>query len=99
MDGPALILTWVAFGMGVLSLAFGVISLTRRRVAFPWLRQRTTWQQYGWSQVLFSVYLLLETGPRLSNVSPDALVTISTIAFLPLVAAIVVMMRAQRPNS
>jgi hypothetical protein len=98
MHGLPLILTWIAFGMGVVCLAVGVTSLTRRRVAIPWLRRRIEWQRYGWFQVLFSVYLLLETGPRLSNVSSVVLSTLSTVAFLPLLAAVVVGFRARRPG-
>jgi drug/metabolite transporter (DMT)-like permease len=98
MHGLSLVLTWIAFGMGVLTLALGVTSLTRRRVVLPWLRQRIQWQQFGWSQLLMGAYLVLETAPRLANVASAVLITISAIAFVPLVAAVVVMMRARQPG-
>jgi hypothetical protein len=99
MHGASLVLTWVALGMGVFCLALGVTSLTLRRVVLPWLRQRIRWQQFGWSQLLMGAYLVLETGPRLSNASSAVLVIISAIAFVPLGAAVVVMMRARRPGA
>lgn len=96
MHGAALVLTWAAFGIGILGLALGVTSLERRRVVLPWLRQRAPWRQYGWSQVLMSAFVLLETVPRLSNVSLEIIRTLSAIAFVPLIAAVVVMMRTPR---
>jgi hypothetical protein len=99
MHGSSLALTWVALGIGVVCLALGVTSLTRRRVVLPWLRQRIRWQQFGWSQLLMGAYLVLETGPRLANVSSAVLITISAFAFVPLGAAVAVMMRARRPGA
>jgi 2-polyprenyl-6-methoxyphenol hydroxylase-like FAD-dependent oxidoreductase len=99
MHGLAVIATWTAFGAGLLVLADGVTSLVRRQVVLPWMRQRIEWQRFGWSQVLLSTFILLETVPRLANVSSGVVLAISVVAFVPVLAAGIVQMRAQRPGS
>jgi hypothetical protein len=99
MHGLALITTWVTFGAGLLFLAVGVTSLARRQVVPPWMRRRIEWQPFGWSAVLYGAFILLETLPRLANVSSGVELTFSVVALVPVLAAVVVQMRAQRPGS
>jgi hypothetical protein len=98
LHGLTVITTWATFGAGLLVLASAVTSLARRQVALPWMRRRIGWHPFGLSGVLCSAFVLLETVPRLANVSSGVALTFSVVALVPVLTSVVVQMRAKRPG-
>ena len=94
MHGLAQAATWAALFVGVFMLATGSVTLMRRDVAIPWLRPRRQWKREGWAEVLFGLFVMVETVPRLVNGSPDLVFGLSIAALVPLAGAILLRMRA-----
>ena len=80
-----LAMTWVAFGLGLLALTTGVVSLARQQL-FPCLRHRARWQPWAWSTIMFGLFLVTETVPRLADATAGWTFALSLAAFAPLVA-------------
>jgi hypothetical protein len=90
----AVVISWIGLIVGVFVLAFGAIVLTTRRLP-PWLREKMLWRPYGWSQLCFGAFVLIETAPRIAG-APAALgLALSIVAVVPLVAGLVCLNRAQ----
>jgi hypothetical protein len=94
MGGSLEAVTWVALVAGILAGADGAASLIRRQVTLPWLRRRFRWRPHGWGQVLFGLFTLLETVPRLASGSDLLIMVFSVGALIPLAAA-ALLMRAE----
>jgi hypothetical protein len=88
MHGVAQASTWVVLILAMFALATGGVTIAREKVALAWLRYRVCWRPWAWGQVLFGVFLMLETIPRLAH-SPAALVLgLSFVALAPLAGSV-----------
>lgn len=97
MHGVAEVSAWVAVIAGICALATGGATIVRRKVAFPWLRQRVRWQPWAWGQVLLGVFLMLETIPRLARGSAALVLGLSFVALAPLAGSLA-LYRSARPR-
>jgi hypothetical protein len=95
MGGTLEAVTWAALVAGILAGVNGAASLIRRQVTLPWLRRRFRWRQHGSGQVLFGLFILLETVPRLANGSDLLIMVFSVGALIPLAAAAALLMRSE----
>jgi hypothetical protein len=95
MGGTLEAVTWAALVGGILAGVNGAASLIRRQVTLPWLRRRFRWRQHGWGQVLFGLFALLETVPRLADGSDLLIMVFSVGALIPLAAAAALLMRSE----
>lgn len=89
-----LAMLWATCGLGLLALTTGVVSLLLRQV-FPWLRSRVRWQPWAWSNVMFGLFLMVESVPRLAGTTPGWALGFSLVAFVPLAAFVDLSMRAR----
>lgn len=96
MHGFALTMTWTAFATGIVAVAIGTVTLASKTVALPFARRRMHWQGYGLGMVLLGIWVTVETVPWLADASPDLMLALSVVAFVPLAAAITLLMRARR---
>jgi hypothetical protein len=66
-------------------------------VVLPWLRRRD-WRLEGWAEVLISLFVIIETVPRLADYSPAAVFGLSIAALAPLAAGAFLRLQAQRQH-
>jgi hypothetical protein len=88
-----------AAGVAGLVLVVGIVTLLRRQVVVPRLRPTASWRPWGWSQVLFGVFVLTETLPRLAGVGAVWVLVCSLLAVAPLVGFVVLQRRARSPQT
>lgn len=88
---------WAVLGVGLLLLGVGVATLVRRRVVFPWLRRRD-WRLEGCAEVLISLFVIVETVPRLADYSPAVVFALSIAALVPLAAGAFLRLQVQRAH-
>jgi hypothetical protein len=96
MRSTSLVVMGVACAMGALLVVAGVIGLTGRRVVALRARQRLAWRPYGWGQLFLGVFAGIESVPRLAGFSSRVVLMTSAVAFVPLVAAVLMLIKAQR---
>jgi hypothetical protein len=96
MRSTSLVVMGVECAMGALLVVAGVIGLTGRRVVALRARQRLAWRPYGWGQLFLGVFTGIESVPRLAGLSSRVLLMTSAVAVVPLVAAILMLIKAQR---
>jgi hypothetical protein len=95
MGGTLEAATWAALVAGILAGVNGAASLIRRQVTLPSLRPRFRWRPHGWAQVLFGLFVLLETVPRLASGSDLLIVVFSVVALVPLAVSTALLMRSE----
>ena len=90
MHGVSLATTWAAFAVGLFAAIAGAATLMVQRSL---LRRdgRIGWRRSGWSQMLLGAFVLVETISRLAGASSATVLAFSGVAFVPLIAAIVLM--------
>jgi hypothetical protein len=98
MSGNAVFITKVALATGLISVVLGAVTAIRDRPllpqsALPWLRRRpkrqvVNWRRFGAGQVLFGIYVLIETVPRVADASAHLIFVCSLVAFVPLAASL-----------
>jgi hypothetical protein len=93
-------MTWAALAAGVFGGITGSVTLGRRTVTvLPWLDRGGSWQRVGWSQILFGIFVLVETVPRLANGSAGLILGLSLAALIPLAGSVALQASAQRSRS
>ncbi len=87
MHAATTISTWIAFAAGCVVLVEGAAGASTARRRMPWLHRAD--RRYYLGLVLFGVSVLVETIPRVADASAVATLTLSLVALVPLVSALI----------
>ena len=99
MHGAEQASAWVALAAGLLCLAVGCLSLSRRRWFVARSRRRIDARKFGLAQLSFAAMIFLETVPRLVHAAASVASVASSLAIVPLAVYVTLLFTALTSDS